>query len=45
MLCNIFIEKEPGYNCKHQAYSEQSPIWIDMLRDCLKMFVLFLKLP
>ena len=42
---NIFIEKEPGYNCEHQTYlsSKQSRVWIDMSSDCAKMlFLLFL---
>ena len=32
MSYNIFIEKEPGYNCEHQTYSnpKQSCFWIDM---------------
>ena len=42
---NIFIEKEPGYNCEHQTYSnsKHSCFWIDMSSNCVKMlFLLFL---
>ena len=45
MSCNIFIEKEPGYNCEHPTYSnsKQSRFLIDTMSDCTKMlFLLFL---
>ena len=45
MSRNIFIEKEPGYNCEHQTYSnsKQSRLRIGMSSDFTKMiFPLFL---